>query len=69
MFYLKTHHEGKPIEVEIYGDEIFTRCYNCGKEIQVDDQLLREVLADGGDLSSTSLACCSGDKPKLIRIK
>lgn len=68
MFYIKTVHEGKQIEVEIYGDEIYTRCFNCGKEIQVDDELMREVLKDG-DLSSTSLACCKTKKPTLARIK
>ncbi|CAM4101254.1 hypothetical protein L1N85_10910 [Paenibacillus alkaliterrae] len=68
MFYIKTEHGGKQIKVEIFGDEIYTICFNCGKEIQVDDETLREVMKDG-DLSSTSLSCCSNKKPELTVIK
>ncbi|GMA50183.1 hypothetical protein GCM10025857_15400 [Alicyclobacillus contaminans] len=69
MFYLKTEHDGKPIQVDIYDDEIYTRCSNCGKEFQVDTELLRQVLSDGGDFASTSLSCCDAERPELVRVK
>lgn len=68
MFYIKTEYEGKQIEVDIYGDEIFTTCFNCGREFQVDDEMLREVMKNG-DLSSTSLSCCNNKRPELSLIK
>lgn len=70
MFYLKTEIDGKIREVEFYGDEIYTRCFRCGTEFQVDEHLQREVLKDDGSFSGTRLTCgCKTDKPKLIRIK
>lgn len=68
MFYVKTTIDGKPAEIEIYGEEIHTRCFNCGKEMQVDEEMLLEVLKDG-DLSSTSISCCNNEFPRIKRIK
>lgn len=70
MFYIKTEFEGKNVEIELYGDEIHTVCFNCGKEMKVDEDLLRDLVS-GEDFSfcSTSLACCKEKKPNLIRIK
>lgn len=56
MFYVKTQIANIEIKIELYDDEIFTSCNNCGKEIEVDSQALISVLQDG-DLASTSLAC------------
>lgn len=70
MFYIKTEIDGKQRKVEIYGDELFTSCFNCGKEFPVDEELLMLVLQDGGSFSGTSLSCgCSVDKPQLSVIK
>lgn len=69
MFYIKSTYKGKPIELEIFGDEIFTKCFKCGKEMQVEEDLLKWILADGGDLESTSISCCETVKPTLVRIK
>lgn len=68
MFYVKTEYEGIPIQVTIYGDDIYTKCFNCGVEMEVDDDTLREVMKNG-DLSSTRLACCENKKPKLTLVK
>lgn len=68
MFYIKTIVEGEIIEIPIYDDEIFTRCYNCGSEMQADTEMLLNVLTDG-DLSSTRVACCDNEKVPLKRIK
>lgn len=70
MFYLKTEIDGKIREIEIYDDEIYTRCFLCGKEFQPDPDLMKFVYEDDGDFASTSLSCgCNTERPTLIRIK
>lgn len=70
MIYLKTEVDGKVREIEIYGTEIFTTCFKCSKEFQVDEDLQREILKDEGSFSGVSLSCgCNTEKPNLIRIK
>lgn len=70
MFYLKTEIDGKTREVEIYDDEIYSTCFKCGKEFQVQTDLMKHVYDNGGDLSSTSFTCgCNTERPKIVRIK
>ena len=69
MIYLKTTFQGKPITVNIYDDEIYSRCSNCGKEFQVDGDRIREFLEEGGDFSSVALSCCKDERPSLSRVK
>lgn len=70
MFYLKTEIDGKMQQVEIYDDEIYTTCFQCGKEFQPDPCLMKFVYENDGDLSSTRLSCgCNTERPNLIRIK
>lgn len=58
MFYLKAKIDNHiEIKVDIYGDEIFTTCFICGKEIQADEKLLVDIFKDGGDFASTSISC------------
>ena len=57
MFYIKKQvSDDIGIKIDIYDDEIFTQCPKCGKEIQVDNETLVNILKDA-DLSSTSLYC------------
>lgn len=63
MFYTKL-----PNKREVPIESVFTRCFYCKKEIEVDSEMLCEILKDG-DLLSTQVACCSLDKPVLVRIK
>lgn len=57
MFYVKTNlNENIEIKVDLYDDEIFTRCPKCGKEIQVEKETLANVLKVG-DLAGTSIYC------------
>lgn len=75
MIYLKTEIDGQIREIEIYGDEIFTKCYNCGKEFQVDDELQVHILQENKSFAGISLGCgCvlnnpDNDRPTLKRIK
>lgn len=58
MFYVKTNiSNNAEIKVELYEDEIYTHCYECGKEIQVDTDILINIWTTDGDLSSTSIKC------------
>jgi hypothetical protein len=52
------------IRVPIYDDEIFTICPSCGKEMEVDINLLADIIKDGGDFGGTSIYCkeCSVKK-------
>ena len=56
MFYIKVPlGEGAEITAEITGENVFTRCPQCGSEFSVD---LTDVFADGeGDLYGTSIYC------------
>jgi hypothetical protein len=70
MFYLKTEIDGQIREIEIYDDEIYTTCFKCGKEFQVDTHLIIEVLKNDGDFASTAISCgCSTERPKIFKIK
>jgi hypothetical protein len=55
MFYLKKEIGNVPI----YGDEIFTTCLDCGKEVQFDEISLAEIIGDGTDFdfAGTSVIC------------
>lgn len=75
MIYVKTEIDGKMHEIELYGDEIFAKCYSCGKEFQVDDELQVHILQENKSFAGISLGCgCVLDKPTperpiLTRIK
>lgn len=57
MFYIKTEiSDNVGIKVDLYDDEIYTQCPKCGKEIQIETEVLKQVLEDG-DLASSSLYC------------
>lgn len=57
MFYLKKT-IGNDIEmnIDIFEDEIFTRCGGCGKEMPVEVDVLIHVLEEG-DLAGCSVFC------------
>ncbi|MOA68028.1 hypothetical protein D3C78_1954560 [compost metagenome] len=70
MIYLKTEVDGKQQIIDIYDDEIYSTCFKCGKEFQVDLHLIQEILRTGGDFASTSVSCgCSVERPTLTLIK
>ena len=45
------------INVDIYGDEFYSICPHCQKEIKVDFEELKQILNTEGDFASTSLFC------------
>ncbi|MCI9247462.1 MAG: hypothetical protein HFJ30_10285 [Clostridia bacterium] len=64
MLYIKTNiSDDVEMKVDLYDDEIYTQCSKCGKEMQVETEVLRQILQDG-DLASTSLYCgkCSKEE-------
>lgn len=57
MFFVKAQiSEGVEIKVDLYEDEIFTTCPDCGVEHSVDHDVLAEVLKEA-DFASTSIFC------------
>ncbi|MBU5214392.1 hypothetical protein [Heyndrickxia oleronia] len=58
MFYLKTKiNEHIEMKIDLYDDEIFTQCPDCGVEQEVETDVIIGVLKDGGDFASTSIYC------------
>lgn len=58
MFYIKTKlTEEIELKVPLYGDEFYTACTGCEKEIQVDERFIAELINEGGDLAGTSIKC------------
>lgn len=57
MFYIKKKIDNDiELRVDLYDDEIYTKCPKCGKEINVETEDLKLVLKEG-DLSSSTLYC------------
>lgn len=70
MLYLKTEIDGRMQDVDIYDDEIYTTCFQCGKEFQVESDLIKSIYDNDLDLASTSFSCgCKTKERTLIRIK
>lgn len=69
MIYFKTEVNGKLVEVDVYDDEFYSRCFVCGKEMQVSMEEIIDIYRNGGDLVSTSLAhaeCAGKTRFKVI---
>ena len=57
MYYVKTKiNKEVEMKVEVHGDDIYTKCSKCGKEIQADMEILTELLKEG-NLDGTSICC------------
>lgn len=72
MFYIKTSlTEDIEIKVNLYDDEIYTQCPNCGKEIEVQPSTLKTVIEEDGLLTGTTIYCddCGKDAVKFTRVK
>lgn len=70
MLFLKAQiNDEIEIKVPLYGDQIFSTCPVCGKETQVDEEMLHSILEDDGDLAATSVYCgsCSEEYQRNIR--
>lgn len=65
MIYHKVYLEklNKTINIDVYGDDLFTKCPDCGIEQQLDDDMLRSVEDFGG----TSFYCTDCTKKYLNR--
>lgn len=57
MIYLKTElKDGKELKIDVYGDEFYCLCPGCGKEVHLDDEMVKHCASDG-DFGSTSFYC------------
>lgn len=59
MIYLKKHIENEAeIKINISDDEFYCTCPTCGREVQLDNEMLREIICDDEyDFASTSFYC------------
>lgn len=60
LYVKKKFHEGTADEIEVkfdlYDDEIYCICPECGKEVQLDKESLIAILEDG-DFAHSALCC------------
>lgn len=57
MIYLKTELEnGKSVEVDVYGDEFYCKCPICGKEVHLDNEMIKHCVTED-DFSGISFYC------------
>lgn len=57
MYYVKTKiGREAEIKIEVHGDDIYTKCTKCGKEMLVDTGVLSELLEEG-NLDGTGICC------------
>lgn len=62
MVYIKSKiSDNAEIKIDLYDDEIYTQCPKCGREMQVETEILRELLKDGC-LVSASIYCSECSK-------
>lgn len=65
MLYIKTKiNDQVEMKVDLYEDEIFTDCGDCGKPMQVDFDEIVDIRKSGFDLVGTTFFCeeCSVKK-------
>lgn len=56
MLYVKARiNDDVEIRVNIYGDDIYCSCPDCGKEVSVDEDVILDVLKGGGCLTGISI--------------
>lgn len=57
MFYIKKKiTDDIEIKIDIYENEIFTTCGDCGKEMQIESEHLADIIKDQA-LASTYVLC------------
>lgn len=57
MFYIKKKISNDiEVNIDLYDDEIYTKCTKCGKEYQMSNEDLIHVL-ENEDLVSTTIEC------------
>jgi uncharacterized protein with PIN domain len=58
LIYVKTKlNEHVEIKVELYEDEIYTRCGGCYKEMPVDLENIATIINEGSDFAGTTFYC------------
>jgi len=68
MIYLKTEIEGKQINIDIYGDEFYSTCPVCGKEVNLNDEQIADSI---GNFEGTQWYCrdCVEDRENGVMSK
>ncbi len=65
MIYIKKKYDnGIEVNSEVYEDEFYSACPICGKEVNLDREMLIHVLQEG-DMTGTSFYCEECSRKKL----
>lgn len=58
MLYVKARiSDNTEIKVDLYEDEIFSTCPECGKEVQVEPVVVASIINSEDGFSGTSIYC------------
>lgn len=58
MLYIKTKlNEHVEIKVELYEDEIYTRCGGCNKEVPIEPENIATIINEGSNFAGTTFYC------------
>jgi uncharacterized protein with PIN domain len=58
LLYIKTKlNEHVEIKVELYEDEIYTRCGGCNKEMPVEPENIATIINEGSNFAGTTFYC------------
>ena len=67
MIYLKTELEnGEQVKIDLYGDEFYTTCPKCDKEVHLDRDMLKNLLNDDCDFATTCFYCDECSKQEYV---
>jgi hypothetical protein len=69
LLYIKTElNEHVEIKVELYEDEIYTRCGGCYKEMPVEPENIANIINEGSDFAGTTFYCDQCSKNMLNKV-
>jgi uncharacterized protein with PIN domain len=58
LLYIKTKlNEHVEIKVELYEDEIYTRCGGCNKEVPIEPENIATIINEGSNFAGTTFYC------------
>lgn len=58
MLYVRTQlNDQIDIKIDLYEDQIFSTCPLCGREEQVETDVIVSILSNGADFAGTNIYC------------
>lgn len=58
MIYIKkSYGNDLELKIDVYEDEFYTTCPKCGKEVHLNEEMLKDLINGDCDFSGTSIYC------------